>query len=53
MHHEVKLYRICWVKFCSCVNGPTVACAASRPSSLAHFQALVHYKVFSLLISAL
>lgn len=41
------------VKFCSRVNGPTVGCTASHASNLAHCQALVYYKVFSLLIGAL
>lgn len=47
MEYEVKLCRICWAQLCSCVNGSSVACAASRASDLALCQALVHYKVFS------
>lgn len=39
--------------FCSRLNEPTVACSASRANDLAHCQAWVHYKVFSLLIGGL
>lgn len=39
--------------FCSRLNEPTVACSANRANDLAHCQAWVHYKVFSLLIGGL
>lgn len=54
MQHEVKFYRICRGAFCSGVNGPySSPRLAARASALAHCQALVHYKVFSLLIGGL